>query len=254
MARLLPLWKSILDDLECKPLFLHVIRNPIEVAASLETRDGFSLYKSILLWFNHVSEAEAETRGFPRSFVTFPQLLADWQSAVRRVARELEIEWPVDPGRIRRKVETFIDTTLKHHSESDVELLGECEIPPYVTNAYLELVKAAEQPDRDVSTVLSRSSEEFKKARQKYFPVFGMMNELLAGQLPALRQTMCEQDAAHAELYAEVPNRQTEVAWLRAELASIKSSRSWRLTAPLRMAAKVFRQLLGVKPPAQNSR
>ena len=256
MSRLLPLWKLILSDMNCKPYFLHVIRNPIEVAASLERRDGLNIYKSILMWFQHVSESETETRGHPRSFVTFSQLLTDWQSAVNRIARELKIEWPTDPDRVRQEIDEYIDGTLKHHSESDEVLLGRHEIPYYITDAYLEVVKAAHGPDHDVPGVLSRGRQASEKDIQTYFPILGMLSDLNSGEfslfkqqimqraaaLEGLQGQLAQKDAALEELQGQLAQRDASLEELQVQLTSTLSSRSWRLTAPLRMAAKRLRR------------
>ena len=38
ICRLLPLWRQVFSRLGVKPLFLHIVRNPLEVAASLKHR------------------------------------------------------------------------------------------------------------------------------------------------------------------------------------------------------------------------
>ncbi|MFH1112351.1 MAG: hypothetical protein V1792_00380 [Pseudomonadota bacterium] len=233
-SRLLPLWKVILSDMNCKPHFLHVIRNPIEVAASLDKRDGFSVYKSILMWFQHVTESEAETRGFPRAFVTFPQVLGDWHSAVCRIASELGIEWPINPDRVRGDVEQFIDGSLRHHSESDDALLVRHDVPRYVADLHLDLVKATQKPGHDVSIVLSRSRAAFEESIRTYFPILGMASDLTWGSPIETRRQIAHKDAVQTD-------HEKRIAELEAELAAILTSRSWRLTAPLRMVAKRFK-------------
>jgi len=50
LCRLLPLWHSIFNELNCHSYFIHITRNPLEVAESLKKRDALTLNVSLLLW------------------------------------------------------------------------------------------------------------------------------------------------------------------------------------------------------------
>ena len=50
MCRLLPLWMPVFERLEVEPLLLCIVRNPLEVAASLERLDHMSVDHALLLW------------------------------------------------------------------------------------------------------------------------------------------------------------------------------------------------------------
>ncbi len=55
----LPFWQRLLPRLH----YVICLRNPIDIARSLEKRDGFALEKSIQLWFDHFDVgAEAHRR------------------------------------------------------------------------------------------------------------------------------------------------------------------------------------------------
>ena len=78
ISRLLPLWFAVLAELQIAPAIALAVRNPLEVAASLKARDGFTTTKSLLLWLRHTLESEQHSRGRPRSIVMYddtpPQL------------------------------------------------------------------------------------------------------------------------------------------------------------------------------------
>src|SRR5262245_28898391 len=50
ITRLLPLWLSLLDELGIEPVVAILVRNPLEVAASLSKREGFSPAQSFLMY------------------------------------------------------------------------------------------------------------------------------------------------------------------------------------------------------------
>ena len=66
ICRLVPMWLEILRRFEAIPQFVLTLRNPLEVARSLQARDGFPLSKSLMLWIRHVLDGELHTRGQAR--------------------------------------------------------------------------------------------------------------------------------------------------------------------------------------------
>ena len=62
--------------------FVIISRSPIEVSQSLVIRNGFSEAQSNLLWLRYVLDAEHFTRDFERTFLTFNQVLGDWNACL----------------------------------------------------------------------------------------------------------------------------------------------------------------------------
>jgi hypothetical protein len=71
--------------------FVHVVRHPIEVAASLERRDGFPMERGFLLWFLQNLNAEFFTRGLNRCFINYVDLIRDWRGALEAAFRQLDL-------------------------------------------------------------------------------------------------------------------------------------------------------------------
>jgi GT2 family glycosyltransferase len=53
LCRLLPFWNEVFDAVGIKPIYLLTVRSPIDVAKSLQRRNGFSLEKGIELWLRY---------------------------------------------------------------------------------------------------------------------------------------------------------------------------------------------------------
>ena len=87
MSRLLPLWFAVLAELQVAPAIAVAVRNPLEVAASLKARDGFTTTKSLLVWLRHTLESEQHSRGRPRSFVMYDELLHSLAGGSRESGR-----------------------------------------------------------------------------------------------------------------------------------------------------------------------
>jgi len=75
--------------LDVRPLI--PFRNPLEVLESLKRRaeawpDHLSDADAALLWLVHVLEAEKASRGRPRAFSSYEELLEDWRAGAANVA------------------------------------------------------------------------------------------------------------------------------------------------------------------------
>ncbi|MCZ8062011.1 hypothetical protein [Silanimonas sp.] len=74
-CRLVPEWSQAMAEAGLRPAYLIVLRDPREVAASLQARDGMSAYRAGRLWLEHLLEAELATRGAARVFIDFQDLV-----------------------------------------------------------------------------------------------------------------------------------------------------------------------------------
>ena len=101
MARLLPFWQAVFNELDIRPSYVIAIRNPKSVAQSLQKRDGFDFEKSYYLWLEHVLPAILETGGATRVVVDFDLLMADPSSQLKRMAKALGLPFDPDSPRIQ---------------------------------------------------------------------------------------------------------------------------------------------------------
>jgi hypothetical protein len=69
----LPFWQALLTP----SLYLLCLRHPLEVAASLQRRDGFDLAKGVRLWLLHTEAALRYSQGAPRCQVSYEALVDD---------------------------------------------------------------------------------------------------------------------------------------------------------------------------------
>ncbi|MGN6518113.1 MAG: glycosyltransferase [Dokdonella sp.] len=68
-----------------RPLFVHVVRDPVAVADSLAARDGFAPADALALWERHTRDAFEASRGWPRIIVDYDALCADPEAETRRL-------------------------------------------------------------------------------------------------------------------------------------------------------------------------
>jgi hypothetical protein len=116
ICRLVPLWQQVLERAGFEINIVLPIRNPLEVACSLQVRNGYHINKGLLMWLRHVLAAERSSRACRRTIVTYDQLMSDWRSIASQIGRDLDIVWPRDINEAAVEIDAFLDNSLRHHS------------------------------------------------------------------------------------------------------------------------------------------
>lgn len=115
-CRLVPFWRQTLDHAGIATHVLIPFRSPQEVAKSLATRDRhMPTGDSVALWLRHALDAERDSRGMTRSFVSMDALLSDWRGTLARIERDIATPWPIDLDAATAGIEAFLSRELRHH-------------------------------------------------------------------------------------------------------------------------------------------
>ncbi|MEA2990676.1 MAG: hypothetical protein QOG83_3387 [Alphaproteobacteria bacterium] len=136
ICRFVPFFLSILNEMNVRTAVFMPFRNPLEVASSLKRPYGFDSQKSWLLWMRHVLEAEYHSRGMPRSFINYEDLVRDWRPHLTRALQKLEIEWPVGLDDARPTVEEFLTMDLYRERSSLKKMREHAGLPHDVRETY----------------------------------------------------------------------------------------------------------------------
>lgn len=116
MCLLLPFWLPLLQRLNTEPLFVMPLRDPFEVAASHMKRDGFGLEKSLLIWMKHFFWSELDSRGYPRYFCRFDDLLQEPLHLLLEIGDHLGITFPRPLEAAAGALGAFLQPAKKHHN------------------------------------------------------------------------------------------------------------------------------------------
>ncbi len=143
LSRLLPLWLPHFRAEDVSPHVAIVIRNPLEIAESLATRNGFSRQKSMLLWLLYMVDAEEHSRHLPRGFVHFDTLLTDPRAAVSATFDQAGLAAPDFSNSDAAALEAFLDRNMRHHELPEADLDKLC--PGLVARYYRLLCDIAER-------------------------------------------------------------------------------------------------------------
>jgi hypothetical protein len=273
VSRFVPLWLRVLERVDARPVFVIMLRNAYDVAASLTKRDCFDPDDSLLLWLRHTIDAELATRNHPRSFVRYERLLSDPVAVGAELIADLEFDLSVDSATAREEIAAFVQAPLCHHSGGHVE---DCDtrLRDWVqsTDAALDEIAGGsatlghEMID-DVRKELDAQTDRFRpidprllhttriidtlrsEAREKtYAPsVLERQLETLAAQLTATAEQLrlatdklVTLDEEQEKIMGEITEARRETSEANQHLTAILNSRSWRITAPLRAVWTLF--------------
>jgi hypothetical protein len=114
------------------------VRHPSEVSASLAVRDRASFELSNALWLKYNLLAERRSRGLPRVFVEYPNLLNDWRHEVARISEALSVDLSNSDG---PRIDEFLRKEL-HRQRSKGEP-AEAFSEPWVGQVYAAFSAAA---------------------------------------------------------------------------------------------------------------
>jgi hypothetical protein len=197
VARLLPLWLKLLDDIGVGAAVVIPFRNPLEVAASLEKRDHMPAGTSMLLYLESYLKAELASRGKRRCFVSYDQVLRDWRQLERKLQELLGVRLPARGADQAAAVERFLSPNLRHHWHCNGELRGFADAPPSIIAKLFDVLNDAAVTDDG-----PRLQMRFDELRKSADDAATLFRELVVGE--------------------------------RERARSFELSASWRVTAPLR--------------------
>ena len=161
---LLPFWTEALD---LDPLVVLVLRNPLEIVASIEARDRFGRPYSIALWERYMRVCLRDLAGRRTIVTSYETLLEDpvaWCEGTARFLRGSAI--PAAPA-TEADVRSFVEPGLRHERSTWPEL---------------EADPAFSEPQRVLARVLERTSGEHDAFTTPELPPETATTEELLGE------------------------------------------------------------------------
>lgn len=166
------LWFEAARQAGFDPVAVIAVRHPEESAKSVAAVAGSSPEFGGALWLKYSLLAERATRGLPRVFVEYTNLMDNWRREVKRITAALPIgldTWD------ESAIDEFLSPALRHHRQSDpvAELFGADWIP----TAYEALSAAARDEPLD-QAALDRVFEEYRTKEQGFRTLFADYHRL----------------------------------------------------------------------------
>jgi len=224
ITRLLPMWLEILDDLAIEPVVVIPVRNPLEIAASLEVRDRFPPAKSLLLYAHGCLETELGSRSRRRFFVRYEQLLDDWRPFADRLAEAAGSHLLAPRAEQADAIDRFLTAGLRHHCYGRADLSETRDIAAIVVDIFDRMSEASDSGDE---TELRQS--------------FDRLRETLAEAARLYRGLVMAERAKAEEERTRLQGEQDARLRLEAELGSALAQAAERNAAAAARAAEVTR-------------
>ena len=209
LCRLVPLWRRAGEIAKMEFRAVVVIRSPLEVAASLKAGKGTSRSKAMLVWLRHILDAEHDSRGLPRVFLTYDDLLTDWRAAMTKVSEGLDFTWPRWTMKAEREIDEFLSGDNRHHQAG--ELSASRGVPQWVATAYRAAVALSK--DRDNLEAMA----ELDSVRKAFDLASNAFWSFHSTEMDALRESM---DQRRAETSRELKGALGRIETLTAERAA----------------------------------
>jgi len=130
----LPFWQQLVPSMR----YVICVRSPLDVALSLQARDGFPIEKGGALWVDHVSAALTYTSGEPRVLVSYDDLIERQDVEVDRLASF--IGRPSSTASSQPALRSATDLTLRHHRTQINSVITDRQLPFPSKALYLSLL------------------------------------------------------------------------------------------------------------------
>lgn len=131
----LPFWQHLVSEMR----YVICLRNPIDVAASLERREGGEVGAAFELWLAYANAALANTEGRPRIVIAYEDYFDDWRAAVARLLRFAFGESPPAGADVLDRIRDTVKADLRHHATPVEAVLTDPRVPSDVASLYLRL-------------------------------------------------------------------------------------------------------------------
>ena len=140
----LPFWRQALPNMS----FLFCLRNPLEVAESLQKRNRMAIEHGCWLWYLYTLSSLRDTQGCSRQFSFFDDYFAHRDEEIARVLDFCGLGNFNDAA----VLESAIEGELRHHEGGDRRLRAEPAVPAHCKDLYFGLrsILAVQEQRREI--------------------------------------------------------------------------------------------------------
>jgi len=239
-VRLMPLWYQVVNELKLEPKIVFCLRNPAQVARSLQVRDGLDPEIGEARWFSYVVDFFRYTGGYDFCVIDYETWFNDAATNVDRLNNFLRLDWHQTTLDLELTVAGIVEAQLRHDDSRDREARQ-----PLVRSLYDLTRRADREPSvrHQIQTIVTQfiAFQQLQRGVHRGFEKIAAAAARLSGieqEAAALRSAIAEREAsldgAHAraqaseareaEAVAELERRQAltvELVQKRNEIAAV---------------------------------
>ena len=220
ISNLVSLWRKAMRAEGFSPVFVIMVRDPLEVAQSIAARGGGTAQASMLSWLSHMVSVERDTRDLPRTFVSYDALLDNWEAVLASMRRDLSLPLPVssDQG---AEISSFLSRSSRHHATEDATWIERADLWPGIAEAWRWL-KTATGPAGPQSPFPQQVADDLAKLSAQFGPVIQAQKDLASRREQDLRSALADREAIVLRLKAQAREYETVAADASLALASMR--------------------------------
>ena len=212
ICRLLPFWIDSLGDFGAEPFIVTPVRNPLDVAMSIEVRNGIDRSIGLLLWLRHHLDAEVTTRHRRRVYVRYERLISEPHAIADEMSDGLGIVWPRRSTDSNIEIDDFLSSGLRHHRTGDDAFLGNPRLSSWIRDSFEIFDRWASGGHSDADqTTLDGIRSTFNAAT----PAFGRalaVGVMKSHEVDTLRERLANEERRGEELTTELNSAREEIA------------------------------------------
>ena len=240
LCLLLPVLADFLTDSVC----IHVVRNPLEVARSLQVRNGFSIPAGIALWEVYNRRALAASRHLSRIVVSYESLmqrpLETFDALITRLTDSHGIKLVgAEPCRIT----DFVNPSFYHCRATEEETSQYLTSPQNVLWQQLRSSQIGEHADGEpLSSVTRQHLFDLESTQGSLIHYKNIENELRENTIK-LDDELKHRDNRIDDLNRQIHDYAETIRNRDRKIQNLHDSNSWKITAPLRFLPETCRRI-----------
>ncbi len=123
------------------------------------------------LWLKYLLDAERDSRGYPRIFITYENLLSDSVVTIQHISKAVSLPLPENRNALFQKAGEFLSSDLRHERADQYALSKADPLHRLIDQAYQALLKAGGPDENGLSGVLDRVRQEWNDIEPEILPL-----------------------------------------------------------------------------------
>lgn len=215
ISRLMPFWLEVFEHLQLDVSYVIACRNPMNVARSLEKRNGFALEKSYLLWYEHMVLSMQYTANARRVFVDYDLILSEPEHQLTRIAASLGVPFSADSVEFVQYRNEFLESSLRHNAYAPEDLRLDSAVTALVLQLQSMLSDLASDRIEDNAQIVEQVETLYQSMAGRH-PEYRLMRSL-EDRGNEFKLRLEEAETIAANLAAQVNEARGDLAASRAQ-------------------------------------
>ena len=192
-----PFWTDLLGEPSAQ-LAVVMVRNPIEVSASLSRHSGIDAFPSTFLWLRYMLDAEHGSRSLRRAFVSYDELLQSPRAQIEQLETGLQLTLPDSTERAFVEVANYLSGSLRNHRDTNDIFRPLSHAAEWVADVYRIMRSWALHGENPADqAILDQIRADVNRAATIFAPIV-RDHGLLARKLSSTRGKLAKEEAGRA--------------------------------------------------------